>query len=73
MTTIAIQRPPDRARFFVSALLAVAFILLAFFAARFTAARAAAPGNEVPVVPCRQCNGCACPRLAGSTLCGCPR
>lgn len=72
MTTIAIQRSPDRARFVVSALLALAFILLAFFAARFTA-RAAAPGNEVPVVPCRQCNGCACPRLAGSTLCGCPR
>lgn len=72
MTTIAIQRPPDRARFVVSALLALAFILLAFFAGRVTV-RAAAPGNEVPVVPCRQCNGCACPRLAGSTLCGCPR
>lgn len=72
MTAIAMPKPFDWRKLLVPALLAAAFITLAFFAARF-GLRSAAAGSQVPVVPCRQCSSCSCPRLAGSTLCGCPR
>lgn len=71
MTAIAIPRPADWRKFLLPAFLVLAFMMLAFFASR-AAVRTAAP-SEVPVVPCRQCSTCSCPRLAGATQCGCPR
>jgi hypothetical protein len=30
-------------------------------------------GNEVKVVPCAKCINCACPKIAGTAQCLCPR
>jgi hypothetical protein len=71
MTTVALNKPGDLRMFAISIAVAIAVFALSFLALRY-AAPAAAPG--VPLVPCRQCGqGCPCPRLAGASLCGCPR
>lgn len=71
MTSIAIRKPVDPRRFAAAILLALLFLALVFFAGR--ASLAPAP-TQTPLVPCKQCgSGCSCPRLAGSTMCGCPR
>lgn len=72
MTSIAIRKPVDPRRFAAAVLAALCLFALFFFAGRASVAPGAAANT--PLVPCKQCGqGCACPRLAGSTMCGCPR
>jgi hypothetical protein len=72
MTSVAIRKPADPRHFVAAILAALLFFALVFFAGR--AALAPAALETIPLVPCKQCGqGCPCPRLAGSTMCGCPR
>lgn len=71
MSTIALKKPGDLRMFVMSVIMAIVVFAILFLALRY-AAPAASSG--VPLVPCRQCGqGCGCPRLAGASLCGCPR
>lgn len=70
MATLAVKKQSDLGMFWISFVVAIVVFGLSFLALRY--ATPAAP-SEVPLVPCRQCNVCVCPRLAGASLCGCPR
>lgn len=70
MTDIAIRRTGDIGKFIVGALIALfIFALLMLSASR----RSAPVSTEVPLVPCKSCPTCVCPKALGSPSCGCPR
>lgn len=64
-----LERPrPQRSRWTIWIILALAFMFA------FSASRLSTVGNsEVKVVPCARCINCACPRIAGTAQCLCPR
>lgn len=71
MSTVALKKPGDLRIFMISFTVAITVFALAFLALRYATPTGS---SGVPLVPCRQCGqGCGCPRLAGASLCGCPR
>ena len=53
--------------------LAMAFLVLLFSFLLGWATLSILLVDPVPVVPCRSCAKCSCPKLSGSLRCGCPR
>lgn len=59
----------------LSILIALWILLAIMFAFGGSMIRSMGVGssNEVKVVPCAKCSNCACPRIAGTAQCLCPR
>lgn len=51
----------------------VLLVLMMAMGGSFIRSAAMGNNNEVKVVPCAKCVNCACPRIAGTAQCLCPR
>lgn len=66
MSTYALRQPSNR-----KMLWALVFSLLAVVVGMGIVRMA--PSSEVPIVPCRTCSSCVCPKTLGALKCLCPR